>query len=149
MRRVPIVIVMLLALLGSGCGESKEQKFKEDFKPVNAKIVSLGREVGAGVASASEKDDKQIASQFRGFATRLGKITDELKDLDPPDDLKKDRDSLANAMSDAETALRGIEVAAKEKNSRAARSATLQLVPASERLRVARLRLARKTGARQ
>jgi hypothetical protein len=104
--------------------------------------------VGAGVSSASSKDDRQITRQFGGFATRLGHLTDEVQDLDPPDDLKKDRDSLARVMSDAETALRGIEVAAKEKNSGAARSATLQLVPASEHLRAARLRLVRKTGVR-
>jgi hypothetical protein len=148
MLRASIVTVMVLALLGAGCGESKEEKFKKDFKPLNGRIVSLGREVGAGVSTASSKDDKQIARQFGGFATRLEDLTNQMEDLDPPDDLKKDRDSLTRAMSDAETALRGIQVAAKEKNSRAARSATLQLVPASEHLRVARLRLVRKTGVR-
>jgi hypothetical protein len=148
MRLASVATLVILALLGTGCGESKEQKFKEGFKPLNGKIVSLGREVGAGVSAASGKDDREITRQFGGFATRLGDLTDEVEDLDPPDDLKKDRDSLTRAMSDAETALRGIEVAAKERNSGAARSATLQLVPASERLRAARLRLARKTGVR-
>ena len=148
MRRASIATILVLALLGAGCGESKEEKFKKGFKPLNGKIVSLGREVGAGVSAASEKDDRQIARQFGGFATRLDDLTEEVEDLDPPDDRKRDKDDLARAMSDAETALRGIEVAAKEKNSGAARSATLQLVPASERLRVARLRLVRKTGVR-
>jgi outer membrane murein-binding lipoprotein Lpp len=146
MRRASILAVLLLALLGGGCGESKEEKFKKDFKPLNARIVSLGRDVGTGVAQASGKSDSQIEDQFGDFADRLDRLGKDVDDLDPPGDLKKDTDSLVKAMEDAETALRGIEVAAKEKNSRAARSATLQLVPASERLRVARLRLARKTG---
>ena len=146
MRPLSVAMLVILALLGAGCGQSKEEKFKDGFKPVNTKIVSLGGEVGTAVSHASEQSDKRIADQFGGFARRAGSLRKDLDDLDPPDDLRKDKETLVQALGDAEAALRGIEKAAKTGSKGAARTATLKLVPASEHIRAARLRLVGKAG---
>jgi hypothetical protein len=148
MRLASVVTLLILALFGAGCGQAKEEKFKDGFKPLNGKIVALGGEVGTAVSRASASSDKSIARQFGGYAQRVGDIRKDLDDLDPPDDLKKDKESLVQALGDAAAALRGIERAANTGSKEAARRATLQLVPASEHIRRARLRLARKTGVR-
>jgi hypothetical protein len=146
-RRVHVLALLLAAtFLVVGCGGSDSKTFRGDFRPLNARIVKLGRDVSASVTGASGKSDRQIEQAFGALATRTGTLRKQVDALDPPDNLKADRQDLADSMGDARDALGQISSAARKSDPQAARRATIQLVAASDDLRSARLRLARAAG---
>ena len=149
-RVLPIALLLLAAALAlAACGEDKEETFKKEFRPLNAKIVDLGRDVGAAVTGASGKSDRQIQQEFAGLARRTDSLRKQVNELEPPNELADRKRGLVEAMGDAHDALREIERAAGDSDPQAARRATIQLVAASDDLRTQRRSLARATGAKQ
>ena len=149
-RVLPIGLLLLAATSAlAACGEDKEENFKKEFRPLNGKIVDLGRDVGAAVTGASGKADRQIKQEFGGLARRTETLRKQVDELEPPDDVEDRKQGLVEAMGDARDALREIERAAGESDPPAARRATIKLVAASDDLRAQRRSLARATGASQ
>jgi hypothetical protein len=142
-----LIVAAALALL-AGCGQSKEDKFKADFKPLNDELLKLGKDVGRGVTTATGKTDAQLAGEFGGFARRTGDLRGRIDDLDPPDKLRADHRRLVAALGSLQTDLSGIQAAATRHNARAAGLATRALISDSERERTSRTALARATGAK-
>ena len=142
-----LVVAASLALL-AGCGESKEDKFKADFKPLNDQLLKLGQDVGRGVTTATGKTDAQLAAEFGGFARRTGSLRGRIDDLDPPDKLRADHGRLVGALGLLQRDLSGIQSAATHHNPRAAGLATRALIRDSLRERTSRAALARATGAK-
>jgi methionyl-tRNA synthetase len=134
-------LISVLAL--AACGESAEDKYKDDFPPVNRELVSLGNEVGESIQSAERSSDEQLADDFGNYAKRLGGIQQDLDELEPPDDLAEDQDQLVSAIGDVQGALDDIAGAAEQGDPGAARDATVQLIRGSQELRDARETLAR------
>jgi hypothetical protein len=146
-RRVQVLLVALAAmLLVAGCGDDKSKTFTKDFRPINARIVVLGRDVGAAVTGASGKSDRQIQTTFGALGKRITVLRTQVDKLDPPGKWENDRNNLSEAMNDAGKALNAIAAAAGKGDPQAARRATIQLVAASDDLRSSRLRLARASG---
>jgi hypothetical protein len=146
-RRVQFLCLALAAvLLLAGCGEDKSKTFTKDFRPVNARIVVLGRDVGSAVTGASGKSDRQIQTSFAALGKRITALRKQVDALDPPGKWENDRNDLSESMNDAGKALNGIAAAAAKGDPQAARRATIQLVSASDDLRSSRLRLARASG---
>ena len=149
-RSAPALALLLTAaLVAAGCGKDKAETFKKDFRPLDAKVVTLGTDVGKAVRGASGKSDRQLQQQFSGLAGRTASLRRQVDKLDAPDKLKSDQGDMVDSMGDAGKALGDISKAAGASNPQAARRATIQLVAASQTLRSARDRLARATGAKR
>jgi hypothetical protein len=147
----PTIIALLIAAVPGlvACGEDEEETFREEFRPLNDRIVELGGDVDKAVTGASGKSDQQIEQEFGRLARRTGAVRTDLGELEPPDDLADDQQDLVEALGDARDALNEIEQAAGEGDPQAARRATIQLVAASSDVGSERRRLARATGAKQ
>jgi outer membrane murein-binding lipoprotein Lpp len=140
--------LLLAAALLAGCGSSKTDDFKSDFKPINDRLLSLGNSVGSAVGSAANKPDLVLAGQFTEFAAQLRSIRGRVDNLDPPDDDKTKVRTLSTALDRLTSDLREIANAARDHNAKAARAATVALVRDSQSAGDARRALARATGAR-
>ncbi|HEX4760763.1 MAG TPA: hypothetical protein VH256_08190, partial [Thermoleophilaceae bacterium] len=91
-RRVQFLCLALAAvLLVAGCGEDKSKTFTKDFRPLNARIVVLGRDVGSAVTGASGKSDRQIQASFAALGKRITALRKQVNDLDPPGKWDNDR----------------------------------------------------------
>ena len=140
--------LLLATALLTGCGTDKRQDFKDDFKPINDRLLALGTSVGQAVSDAANKPDLVLAGQFTEFAAQLRSLRGRVDDLDAPDDLKTQTRALSQGLTRLTSDLRNIANAARDHDAKAARAATVALVRDSQTAGDARRALARKTGAR-
>ena len=136
-------MIGLAALALGGCGESAEEKYKEDFPPLNQKLVALGMDVGESIKGASRSSDQQLADDFAEYAEQLGEIQQDIDELEPPDGLAQDQDELVSAIDAEQGRLEEISEAAEKGDAESAREATIGLIEGSENLRAWRRKLAR------
>ncbi len=139
--RAWLAVVLGLALAGAGCGESDEDKYKEEFPPLSRELSGLGQDVGQTIRAASGSSDEQLADDFDNYAEQLGQVQQEIDELEPPDDLAEDQDQLVSAIGEVQGALEDIAEAADKGDAQAARRATLDLIQSSEDLRSSRSKL--------
>jgi hypothetical protein len=141
---MPCVLVALA--FTSGCGKSKEEKYRDQVGPLNGKIESLVRGVGRAARVASKSSDKQIQGEFGGFAQRAGALQQSVSGLHPPNDVKLEQRTLVRALGSSQAALSAVGKAAGRNSVTNARAATLALVVTTVRLDQARVRWARAAG---
>jgi hypothetical protein len=146
MRRSAGLAVLFAVLVAAACGESAEEKYRNDFTPLNDRIVALGKQVGATIDEAGGRTDAQLADAFGDYARELGDLRQQVEQLEPPDDLADEQTKLVDAMGEVQGALARIADAALSGNPDAARDATVELIPGSRRLSEAREALAREVG---
>ena len=140
-----LVALFAVTACGGGGGASTED-FAKEFKPINTGLQTLGDEIGKTLTSASSRSDAQIASAFSGYAAQLQTLQTKLDDTTPPDDLKRDVDTLSMAMAQTAKDMLAISKAAKEGDPTKVREATVAFLSDSKALRTARVTLTKATG---
>ena len=119
------VLVTLFAVTacgGSGSGGSED--FSKEFASINTSLKTLGDQIGTTLTSAPSQSNAQLASAFSGYASQLQTLQTKLDDTSPPDDLKKDVDTLSEAMAQAAKDMLAIAKAATAGDPAEAKTAT-------------------------
>ena len=141
-------LALPLALLAlAGCGKSEKDKYIDEFKPLNDKLLDVGRDLGAAVQGADSQSDAALAKQFGALARRLDGVNREIAGLDTPSDLEDEARELNGRIDDTVRDLKDIEKAARSEEAEDAAAATVQLAADSEEVNAAQNKLARATGA--
>jgi hypothetical protein len=141
-RRLARVLLLCVAL--TACGKSTEEKYREEFPPIDRGLVALGDDVGEGLRGA---DDATLAERFAGYARRLGRLRDRLDELEAPGGLKSDHERVLAAMRAVRGELADVADAARRGDAGAAGAAATRVVRDGARLDQARARLAREVGS--
>jgi gas vesicle protein len=146
--RIPVLLISLalLTLTAPGCGESKEDKFKDDFKEISNKLQDIGRELGVKIQSTSGKSNDTIEKEFGALADDVERANGELKDLDPPDDLKDETERLTSKLDDVVGDLEDISSAAGKGSPGEAGQATIGLIADARRVDKAQKALTKELG---
>ena len=147
-RRLAL-FVTAAAIALAGCGESEEDEFKGDYRPINDELVSIGGDLGMAIETARGKTNAQIARQFGDIARDVAVQNEKLKELEPPDELEDELARMTSGFDDVVAALERIETASKANDADAVRTATVDLVTRSQKVSKAQNRLAAETGAEQ
>ena len=140
MLRLLSALAVVLAL--AACGKSAQDRYRDEYPPIDRDLVALGADVEAGLRSAGQLDDEALAARFAGYARRLDDVRDRLDDLQPPGSLKGPQQRLADAATATERALADIVSAARAGDAAAARAAATRLVRNGQDLESARRNLA-------
>jgi hypothetical protein len=135
--------VLLLCLALTACEQSADEEYREDFPPVDRGLVALVDDVGEGLRTA---DDATLAQRFAGYARRLGRLRDQLDELDPPDGIESDHERLLAAIGPVRRELTDVAAAGRRGDAGAAGAAATRLVRDAARLDQARARLAEEVG---
>jgi hypothetical protein len=138
--RLLSALAVVLAL--AACGKSAEDRYRDDFPPIDRDLAALGEDVAAGLRNAGRSDDRALAREFAGYERRLGDLRDRLDDLHPPDSVKADHERLATAAAATDRALADLAGAARAGDAATARAAATRLVRSGQDLDVARQKIA-------
>lgn len=147
-RLVTPLALLALAMPLAACGESEKDKYIDDFKPLNDKLLDVGGELGTAVGGADSQSDTALAKQFGALATRLEGVNKDIAALDTPSDLEDEAKALNDRIDATVGDLEAIEKAARAKDAEDAAAATVQLATDAEAVNVAQNKLARATGAK-
>ena len=96
-----LVALAALALAGSaaaGCGQSEEDKYVEDYKPLNDRLLRIGVAIGAAPLEAGEQTNEQLAQRFNKYAADLDAVKKDIADLDTPSDLEDESLALTSSI---------------------------------------------------
>lgn len=139
--------LLVLALPLAACGESETDKYVDDYKPLNDKLLEVVSDVGRATEGFESKSDAALEKQFTALSARLEDVNKEIAALDTPADLQDE----AKALNDKLTAMTGdvedLANAAGDNDAQAAAAATLQLSTSVEEVNTAQKKLAKATGA--
>jgi hypothetical protein len=145
-----LVGLAALALAGSaatGCGQSEEDKYVEDYKPLNDRLLRVGVAIGAAPLEAGEQTNDQPAQRFSKYAADLDAVKKDIADLDTPSDLEDESLALTSSLEVVVEDLKKVASAAESGDKAAAAAATRALARDAARVNFAQNKLARATGA--
>jgi hypothetical protein len=142
-----LAALALVTVAASGCGQTEKEKYVDDYKPLNDRLLKVGQEIGTAPLAARRQSNVKISQQFDKYASDLDDVRKDIASLDTPDSLKPESKSLTSAIGLAVTDLRDISGAAKRADKRAAAGATLELRDHAEKVNFSQNRLATATGA--
>jgi hypothetical protein len=119
-----IVSTAALAITVQACGGSGQTRttFKQAFSVQRAKLRVLGDDVGAAVATARQKTDAMLASEFRLLAERATALAGALGGLSAPAQYRADLGSLQSSVTQIAGTLHSIQAAAISHDADAARA---------------------------
>jgi len=141
-------VTVLLAVPFTGCGQSDKDKYVEDYKPLNDKLVVLDDDVAKSVSGAGSESNAQLATRFSMLGRRIGTVRSGIAGLDTPADLRDESKVLTGALASARADVDAIAKAAKDSDPAAAQSASKKLVIDAREVTTSQNKLAKATGAK-
>jgi hypothetical protein len=142
----PLALLALAFSLGA-CGESEKDKYIDDFKPLNDKLLAVGGDLSTALDGVESKSDAALAKQFSALGGRLEDVSKQIAALDTPADLEDESKALTDQLDTTTGDVQDIAKAAREHNAETAAAATVQLSSDAQEVNKAQNKLARATGA--
>jgi hypothetical protein len=127
----------LCAVVIAGCGSSSSSsgpslsQFKSSFATEKSQLKSLGRDVAAGIQTASTKTNPQIATEFGSLASRATKLAAAIAKLKAPATYSSEVSRLSSNLANAGADLKTIAAAANAGDAAKAKSTASKLVQAA------------------
>lgn len=134
-------------LVPTGCGQGEKEKYIDDFKPLNDRLLRIGAALGGASLEASPEANVDLATELGRFASDLRDVNRDIAALDTPADLRAEAQSLTRTIDVVVTDLEKISGAARRGDRKEVAAATMALADDSNSVNRAQNNLARATGA--
>jgi hypothetical protein len=141
-------VTALFAMPVAGCGQSDKDKYIDDYKPLNDKLLKLGTSLGAAVNGASKESNTALSAKFAKLSGQFTTLSKDITALDTPSDLKDESKALTDSLDSTQKDVDAISKAAKASDPSAARSATVKLASDAQKVNTNQNKLAKATGAK-
>lgn len=137
----------MAGLAASGCGEREKDRYIDDYKPLNDRLLRIGESVGRAPLEVGSDSNAKLAARFGRYASELDAVNRDIKALDTPRDLQAGSKALTGTIDVVVSDLEKISKAARQGDQEAAAAATLALTDDANKVNEAQNGLARATGA--
>lgn len=146
-RRRVVCLAVAAFVAVSGCGQSENDKYIDDYDPLNERLLAIGEKIGRAPLEAGTDSNAKLARRFNRYADDLDRINKDIAALDTPADLMDESEALTRTIGVVIVDLEKIATSAREADQRGAAAATLSLTDHANAVNRAQNRLARATGA--
>jgi hypothetical protein len=133
-----IAVLATAALIGCGDDAPSAEDARSSYQSVQSSLLNLGRDIGREIQDARNQTDARLERAFDELQERADAATEQLRDLEVPDDPADERDALRDAVDRGTDDLADIVAAVRDADAEAAGEAAQQLVADSEAIRKAR-----------
>jgi hypothetical protein len=134
---VTVVCALALVLPVTGCGGDDSNEFRADYNAAVNNLSKINSEIGSVSAGNAGESNAAIAKELDKIAGAADKARGDLAELDPPEDAKKEFDTLLAALETGVDDLRSMAKAAKSGDAQKAQSAAQELVKSGQEITAA------------
>ncbi len=135
--RTSLICALALALPVASCGGDDSNQFREDYNAAVNNLSKINSEIGSVSAGTAGQSNAAIAKQLDNIAGAADKARGDLAKLDPPEDAKKEFDTLLAALETGVDDLRSMAKAAKANNPEQAQAAAQALTKSGQEITAA------------
>ncbi len=132
-----VTCALALALPIAGCGGDDSNQFREDYNAAVNKLTKINSEIGTATSGGAGQSNAAIAKELDGIADAADKARADIAGLEPPEDAKKEFDTLLAALETGVGDLRTMAQAAKSNDPEKAQSAAQELVQSGQEITAA------------
>jgi hypothetical protein len=129
------ICALALVLPAAGCGGDDSNQFREDYNAAVNKLTKINTEIGS--ATSGGQSNAAIAKELDGIADAADKARADIAGLEPPEDAKKEFDTLLAALDTGVEDLRTMADAAKSNDPAKAQAAAQELVQSGQKITTA------------
>jgi hypothetical protein len=129
------ICALALVLPAAGCGGDDSNQFREDYNAAVNKLTKINTEIGS--ATSGGQSNAAIAKELDGIADAADKARADIAELEPPEDAKKEFDTLLAALDTGVEDLRTMADAAKSNDPAKAQAAAQELVQSGQKITTA------------
>jgi hypothetical protein len=131
------ICALALVLPVAGCGGDDSNQFREDYNAAVNKLTKINSEIGTATSGGGGQSNAAIAKELDGIADAADKARADIADLEPPEDAKKEFDTLLAALDTGVEDLRTMADAAKSNDPAKAQAAAQELVQSGQKITTA------------
>jgi hypothetical protein len=132
-----VICALALALPMASCGGDDSNQFREDYNAAVNNLSKINSEIGSVSAGTAGQSNAAIAKELNKIAGAADKARGDLAELDPPEDAKKEFDTLLAALETGVDDLRAMAKAAKANNPEQAQAAAQALTKSGQEITAA------------
>jgi hypothetical protein len=121
----------------ASCGGDDSNQFREDYNAAVNNLSKINSEIGSVSAGGAGQSNAAIAKELDNIATAADKARGGLAELDPPEDAKKEFDTLLAALETGVEDLRSMAKAAKSGDPEEAQAAAQELAKSGQEISAA------------
>ncbi|MDQ5833033.1 MAG: hypothetical protein M3550_08245 [Actinomycetota bacterium] len=132
-----VICALALALPMASCGGDDPNQFREDYNAAVSNLSKINSEIGSVSAGGAGQSNASIAKELDNIAGAADKARGDLAKLDPPEDAKKEFDTLLAALETGVDDLRSMAKAAKANNPEQAQAAAQALTKSGQEITAA------------
>ncbi len=132
-----VICALALALPMASCGGDDPNQFREDYNAAVSNLSKINSEIGSVSAGGAGQSNASIAKELDNIAGAADKARGDIAKLDPPEDAKKEFDTLLAALEAGVEDLRSMAKAAKAGDPEQAQAAAQALSKSGQEITAA------------
>jgi hypothetical protein len=144
--RARALLLCIAALAAAGCGENEKERYVDEYKPLNDRLIAVSQQISASLAGSEGNETVGVRLDLQ--IAQLETVNRNIENLDTPEELRDESSALTRRIRDSVATLKEISTAIQDGKPEKASSATVELASRAQAVNAAQKNLSRATGAK-